>query len=235
MGESDLPMEPQDVTHTATDLESALAAANITPPYVLVGHSIGSFETLMFAYRYPADVAGIVLVDPSSPHQIERFALASPKFGEFNRSRLSGRNEQLRKCIAALRANLVDDSLCNGDMQPGTTQQRLGRALSALGITENIGVSSDALDEAKAPLGDIPIIILTAGQRVTPSPDLEPEMDAVSDAWTAMHRDLAALSPKGERRVVEGARHYIHRDRPNAVVQAIREVVEQVRGWPVSR
>ena len=39
--------EVQDVTHTEADLERALAAAGIRGPYVLVSHSLGSYEALL--------------------------------------------------------------------------------------------------------------------------------------------------------------------------------------------
>jgi pimeloyl-ACP methyl ester carboxylesterase len=39
-------------------------------PYVLAGHSSGGTLALTYAARYPAQVAGIVLLDSSSPHQL---------------------------------------------------------------------------------------------------------------------------------------------------------------------
>jgi pimeloyl-ACP methyl ester carboxylesterase len=35
----------------------------VAPPYVLVGHSLGGISMRLFAARYPAEVAGVVLVD----------------------------------------------------------------------------------------------------------------------------------------------------------------------------
>ena len=44
-----------------------LAAARIAPPYVLVGHSFGGLTARLFASRHPAEVAGLVLLDPAMP------------------------------------------------------------------------------------------------------------------------------------------------------------------------
>ena len=44
----------------AEELHTLLARAGEKPPYVLVGHSFGSFDVLMYAHKYPAEVAGIV-------------------------------------------------------------------------------------------------------------------------------------------------------------------------------
>jgi pimeloyl-ACP methyl ester carboxylesterase len=48
----------------ARELLSALRAAHLAPPYLIVGHSIGSFDIRVFARTYPNDVCGMVFVDP---------------------------------------------------------------------------------------------------------------------------------------------------------------------------
>lgn len=39
----------------------------IRPPYVLVGHSAGGLHALVFASRYPREVRGVLLIDPTTP------------------------------------------------------------------------------------------------------------------------------------------------------------------------
>lgn len=48
------------------DLHTLLANAKVTPPYVLVGHSYGGMSMRLFADKYFDEVAGMVLVDPST-------------------------------------------------------------------------------------------------------------------------------------------------------------------------
>src|SRR3954471_2514502 len=50
----------------ATDLHRLLGAARLAPPYILVGHSLGAFHVRVFNARWPDEVAGLVLVDPSN-------------------------------------------------------------------------------------------------------------------------------------------------------------------------
>ena len=50
----------------ATDLHALLSAADIRPPYLLVGHSLGGLYVQMFARKYPEEVSGIVLLESSS-------------------------------------------------------------------------------------------------------------------------------------------------------------------------
>jgi pimeloyl-ACP methyl ester carboxylesterase len=47
--------------------------------------------------------------------------------------------------------------------------------------------------------------------------------------WLDLHRELAGLSTNSDHRIVEGASHYIHQDRPEVVVAAVRDVVTAVR------
>jgi pimeloyl-ACP methyl ester carboxylesterase len=51
------------------ELRGLLEAAGIDGPYVLAGHSYGGMIARLFAARYPADTAGLVLVDASHEEQ----------------------------------------------------------------------------------------------------------------------------------------------------------------------
>jgi pimeloyl-ACP methyl ester carboxylesterase len=59
----------QDGLAVAADLHTLLARAGETGPYVLAGHSTGGTLAMTYAARYPAQVAGLVLLDSSSPYQ----------------------------------------------------------------------------------------------------------------------------------------------------------------------
>ena len=54
----------------ATELHTMLSRAGVPPPYVLVGASIGGLYVRSFATKYPSEVAGLVLVDPSHERQM---------------------------------------------------------------------------------------------------------------------------------------------------------------------
>ena len=68
-GWSDDVAHRQDGIAVATDLHTLLARAGEHGPYVLAGHSSGGTLAMTYAARYPAQVAGLVLLDSSSPHQ----------------------------------------------------------------------------------------------------------------------------------------------------------------------
>jgi pimeloyl-ACP methyl ester carboxylesterase len=51
--------------HVADNLHKVLAASGLKPPYVLVGHSWGGLLIRMYAATHPAEVAGMVYIDPT--------------------------------------------------------------------------------------------------------------------------------------------------------------------------
>lgn len=57
----------RDPCTIARELHGMLAARGVRPPYVLVGHSLGGLYQYAYARLYPAEVAGLVLVDPTHP------------------------------------------------------------------------------------------------------------------------------------------------------------------------
>jgi pimeloyl-ACP methyl ester carboxylesterase len=61
-----VPM-PRNAAAAVTDLHELLSAAKVPGPYVLVGHSFGGLNILLYALNYPRSVAGIVFVDALPP------------------------------------------------------------------------------------------------------------------------------------------------------------------------
>jgi pimeloyl-ACP methyl ester carboxylesterase len=62
-GRSDPPAEPQDDLDVVDDHAALLVAADIEPPYVLVGHSLGGDQAWLYADRHPEGVAGFMLMN----------------------------------------------------------------------------------------------------------------------------------------------------------------------------
>ena len=72
---------PITAVEVATRLHALLAASDIRPPYILVGHSLGGLYVQMFARKYPSEVAGVVLLDSSStdaPDELKTRARLEP-------------------------------------------------------------------------------------------------------------------------------------------------------------
>jgi pimeloyl-ACP methyl ester carboxylesterase len=69
LGWSSRASSPRTPGNIAMELHAMLQRAGIRPPYVLVGHSFGGLVMRRYALLYPAEVAGVVLIDPMRPEE----------------------------------------------------------------------------------------------------------------------------------------------------------------------
>ena len=65
LGQSEPGPKPRTAEQMATELHTALTNAGLAPPYILIGHSGSGFTVRVFAHRYPKEISGMVLVDPT--------------------------------------------------------------------------------------------------------------------------------------------------------------------------
>ena len=68
-------------------------------------------------------------------------------------------------------------------------------------------------------LGHLPVVVLASGAFLREAPTMH-------EIWQDLQRDLAKLSSNGVYRVVESSGHFIQRDRPEVVIDAIRLVLD---------
>jgi pimeloyl-ACP methyl ester carboxylesterase len=72
LGQSDKAPKRGDGDRIIGDLHRLLVAANIQPPFVLVGHSLGGVNCRRYAVEYSRDVVGMVFVDSANENEIPR-------------------------------------------------------------------------------------------------------------------------------------------------------------------
>lgn len=246
-GGSDPDQRPQDSLAYVSDLEATLKAAHLDGPVVLVGHSFGAYPTLLFADRQPERVLAMVLVEPSAPDQRRRFAKVSPDLEIERQSEDAATMAAQRACIAVMPSFTgLDEAAvakCLGQFSPtwpgdfaAVERQRRSNPLIAatrLSARENAdnGTSSQQAVNPSRNYRDIPLIVLTRPKEKIPAEvpvALHPEVEASIDLWSAMHLELASLSTRGHQRIIPGADHLIPTKKPEAVVQAIRDVLRMV-------
>ncbi len=71
MGWSDPGPKPRDSEAIVGDLEKLIAASGERGPFILMGHSMAGLHTRLFAGRNPDKVAGLVLIEATTPEQID--------------------------------------------------------------------------------------------------------------------------------------------------------------------
>jgi pimeloyl-ACP methyl ester carboxylesterase len=71
LGWSDPGPKPRDSEAIVGDLEKLIAASGERGPFILMGHSMAGLHTRLFAARNPDKVAGLVLIEATTPEQID--------------------------------------------------------------------------------------------------------------------------------------------------------------------
>lgn len=254
--------QPQTVDQSTTDLQAALKAGHIAGPYIVVGLSLGGDESLLFKDREPSNVVGMVLVDPSFPDQVayEQGAM-SPALRAWGDAHPPPFLPLVQKCDAGLRAGTLrpggpDPDGCLRPHWPPDYPPELRAALdkqiaeatpaalaSAMeGMTTGSqlnALNSKIMIKPGRNYGNMPIIVLTAEMGSPPGipAELRPQAKLVLAADRRGHQEIAALSTRGVERLVPDSPHDISSAKPQVVIDAIDEVVDEARnsGRPSDR
>lgn len=212
------PAQRRDAQTNAGVLHEALIRAGIPPPYLLVAHSMGALNMLVFADEYRDEVTGLVLVDPSHPEQFQRYGpahvndVATIRFG-FRLAAVLGRFGIWR--MAGL------PYLFRPENDPARQQAELLLFLSSPRFFES---SIRELDDWQThsisqvmdvQLDDLPLIVLSASATAEGNP-----------IHGELQRELTALSSDSEYRIVDGATHgsILFQYAP-AVAEAVRSML----------
>lgn len=215
------------------ELHTLLKNAKIPGPYILVGHSFGGPNVLLYANQYPDEVAGVVLVDsshedqldkmPPMPEPSENMALFLTYFGG------------IRLMYAYLPAykTLLEKSL---EMFPDTIKAAYPATTVTNSALRTIFKETALLDKSLkqlkatgAKLENKPLIVITAG-KILKAEEVglpEEQVNQINKVWKDLQLDLVAKSTKGKQIIAENSGHMITREQPEIIVQAIQEVITQ--------
>jgi pimeloyl-ACP methyl ester carboxylesterase len=214
-GWSEAAQHPQDGVAAAKDLHNLLAAAGESGPFVLVGHSTGGTYAMTYASRYPDQVAGLVLLDSSSPEQLTKI----PSY--------AGQYAVMRRGLALLPTlnRLGLGRVLPGSHLPAPAADRVRALTSTASAARNgrdeLSVILDVFAQAQAltTLTDLPLAVLTASDNLT------------NPGWSDAQAQLAALSTNHVHRTVHSTHAGLLEDQDPAAeaVRAITEVISSVR------
>ncbi|HXJ12708.1 MAG TPA: alpha/beta hydrolase [Candidatus Limnocylindrales bacterium] len=214
LGWSDPSPGPRDVNQMAGELHELLAASELLPPYVVVGHSLGGGVAQAFDAKFPQEVAGMILVDSVTPGFLSRMPLDA---WDQNMLRTARRMKRLAPFgVARLQGN------CQVDNRPLIHCADFWATFTA--ERDSLPGSVRELAEIRS-IGDTPLQVLSRD----PDPAVGWGSAESRRAWEEMQEELPKLSTHGRQHVVSGATHYIQDDRPEAVITAISDVLSVVR------
>jgi pimeloyl-ACP methyl ester carboxylesterase len=241
IGWSDSGPYPRTSAAIAADLHELLKQAGIAPPYVLLGGSIGGLNSRVFAGMYPKDTAGLVLDD--SAHEDE--PLRAPKFYLAKQAPRSLWRPIHTLFWTASEVGLLRVTASSSTGDKNESQMTREELIAELrhqpkSFVNNVDagmVLNESYAEARAisSLGDMPIVVLTAGK----APDFgDAEMNRQAEAYQRIWANeiqpkIAKLSTRGRQIVVPEATHATIPDQ--IVVTAVHDVVTEVRLNPPNR
>jgi pimeloyl-ACP methyl ester carboxylesterase len=200
LGWSEASPQPRTAQEFAKELHTLLANAGEAGPYVLVGHSLGGYTVRVYAHDYPAEVAGVVLIEAQKlPTDVNATPPQTPKPGGISLPWLMARIGLVRLLAGPLGATSVT---------PRSVQTVLDEAV---GMSEGV-----AQAKAVTTLGDLPLIVLSRGK------------DQTAD-WTASQAGFLELSSHSQQLFAYKSGHSIQVEQPEAAVAAILKMVTQLR------
>jgi pimeloyl-ACP methyl ester carboxylesterase len=209
----------QDGVTAARDLHTLLSVAGEHGPYLLVGHSIGGAYALTYAARYPQQVAGMVLLDSSSPEQFTAIPSYAGQYAVVHRV------EALTPTLSRLGLGRVLAAVTSSHLPAAAADEVTALTASAHGARSASGewqVLPTLFEQAQAltTFGTRPLVVLTAS-----------ESAQKTEGWSAAQNRLAALSTRSAHYLVDSSHVGLLEDRPGsaAAVFAIDHVIAAVR------
>jgi pimeloyl-ACP methyl ester carboxylesterase len=179
-----------DLAGMSSELAALLAAAGERPPYVVVGHSLGTVIGRVHASRHRDDVAGLVLVDGFDPDIFD---------------------ERVVPLLGPIRDQYLDQT---------------AGLWRLIGSVEGVDVDASRDQLAESDTSGLPIEVVIA-------PRVDARLDAATNDRIAASfaAGYEALSPgRVTLTLAWGASHMVQFDQPDVVVEAVRRIVEGLRG-----
>ncbi|HEY1801146.1 MAG TPA: alpha/beta hydrolase, partial [Terriglobales bacterium] len=215
-GWSDPSPKPRDAKTIAQELHALLSSSGVSGPLVLVGHSLGGMLVREYAGLYRSEVAGMILVDSTSPNQFRRMVRTGHANDEFIRK--EGYFQDTMMLGWPRLSGWCDHwPLAERDVRRATECRHRPWITH---VDEYKALDKDSTEVLEAgTLGDMPLIVLTEGAATTNDPP---------NSFGAMQKELVGLSTRGSQVFVPGG-HMIQVDHPEAVSDAVLRVVAAVR------
>jgi pimeloyl-ACP methyl ester carboxylesterase len=212
-GWSDRSPKPRVPSAMVEELHMLLRNGGEKPPFIVVGHSMGAFDAVMYSHRYPDEVGAIVLVDgpyPDKPlgfpwrEKLElRFMQLTSPFGLPRWRRwCAGGPDGLRAIRAAVN--------CKARVH-GTHYEQLLNFPSAVAEMQSL---ENFLT--------LPLIVISRDPLVGRDSLKEQE-------WAERQKKLLQLSSNSTQVIADGSRHDVPGQRPDVIIDVVRRLVERMR------
>lgn len=216
-GWSDPSPNPRLPSAMSAELHTLLTNAGEQPPYILVGHSFGAFDVRMYAHQFPAEIAGVVLVDGSHPDELLPFYWQKKLWIRIMQYTMPFGLPRWRKWCGG------------GPPEAGSVRQALGcRSKPFAAHYRQWSAFPASAQEVRnlGTLGDLPLVVISRDPQRSPENPMDQLFDKREQHWKKLQLSLTQLSTNSTQIIAKGSGHSIPSSRPDMIVSAVRSLVE---------
>ena len=194
----------------AEELHTLLHSAGEKPPYILVGHSYGSFNAVMFTHKFPDEVSGLVLVDGMNTFSLFPAPL---------RERISVRAMQIMIPFGLPRWR----GWCGGGNVPEAMRGEKQAISCRAELYDTFYREREAYPQSVremrtiVSLGSAPLIVIPRDPTIG-------RLSATDSGWQRVQEQKMQLSTNSELVIATGSGHDVPLARPDVIVAAVRKL-----------
>jgi pimeloyl-ACP methyl ester carboxylesterase len=225
----------RDAKAIVRDLRGLLDSAGVGRPFVLVGHSAGGLYVREYAIEHPEDIAGIALIEASSPQQIDELPGFRASYEEEKRDA----HDDLWKDRARVWTGW-ERLAGHCSVSPSKTiQGKWVAQYEAMACrpgyvdTDEIELPYFELSSKESArlktLGEVPLLVISRDVSFH-ADEQSPRGRSQLPVWDREQEQEKALSHKSWCVVAERSGHMINNDRPDVIVREVTRLVTYLRG-----
>jgi pimeloyl-ACP methyl ester carboxylesterase len=195
------------------EIHQLLKNSRIEGPYVLTGLSVGALITRYYAHQFPADVAGMVIVDHAFLHPVDD----PPRRSTITAPGLDSPPVLIHQEPIVFTVEDISDfnNLPERSRQLHRWAMSLDPVLPTFEFAAKCSSEVEAAEKRPDPLGDLPLVVVSTANDSPNYPKLQAR--------------LRLLSHTSKQLIASRSFHAVEIDQPDVIVNAIRQVVDAAR------
>lgn len=230
LGWSETGEAPRTSETLVRELHTLLLNANIEPPYIFLGHSLGGYNARLYHEQYPDDLAGMILLESAHPEQWNQFPAEVEGLVEEQVSLLNMMS--LLSNFGIVRLILPEHAHLSEDFQ-GIYRSHMATSHHMTASAYELGGGIESARQVPdSSLGDLPLVVVTAGHSFDAFRDFTDDLpfEEAEATWQSLQFELTRLSTNSLHLISPNATHNIHFDDPEIVIEAVEQMLSMLEG-----